>query len=589
MKLFTVATSFILVLSSGRSLVTAQETCTNHDALCLTKKEPMISSLDNYSFNTIISNTGGSLFNNISPFNLTFAVSGKDASISTPYGTTLYYQIDDYNCDPNATESTSFQVSNFQISNNDSTVKTEKICYKAPPGYQIVENNLVGYKSLLEAVMLADKKLVPWIYAGPSSSDRGEIDLWMRQTIGQSVIGSPETSTLMATLVEDGTPVYYQTRYYDRATAGTTKNGINNFYQDRVTTTVTMDIFDFTNHGNDIAPNAVIDAAVKETCILPSTAAGKAETCQNDQSAKDRFQKYLDMLNGRGTGYYQTTSSYPSNDIPYEIIGDQNMVLNLDHFIPPMNNRSILPVQNQGFCGSCYSFSAAHVISSQYSQAHPGTSFIFSPQQAMQCSVMGIDDDNDENVLAGGAECFGGAPSNILNWLIATGSKMPLEQTVEYMGVQGTCDMSVESIDTGIKGYSTLKSKEEMKNAIYYRGDISILYNAGRSMHWAPSGDVNFPKFLGQGLSVPSSTEGVDHAVVVIGWGPCLVPEPDDENPCGVEGTSPSVPGECWIMQNSWGSKAGYKGFVFFNNDPKCDNGFLVNSPMIPIRDTPSQ
>jgi hypothetical protein len=67
---------------------------------------------------------------------------------------------------------------------------------------------------------------------------------------------------------------------------------------------------------------------------------------------------------------------------------------------------------------------------------------------------------------------------------------------------------------------------------------------------WIASEDViSFPQFLDQGLSVPSySTEDVNHAVVVIRWGECFVPEPapddDDENPCGVEGISPLVVGE---------------------------------------------
>jgi C1A family cysteine protease len=88
-------------------------------------------------------------------------------------------------------------------------------------------------------------------------------------------------------------------------------------------------------------------------------------------------------------------------------------------------------------------------------------------------------------------------------------------------------------------------------------------------MDWVPLEDVSFPQFLGRGLSVPiSSSEDVNHTVLVIGWGTCLiVPELDEENQHGVEGISPL---ECWIMQNSWGSDAGYRGFFFVNNDPKC-------------------
>ena len=66
-------------------------------------------------------------------------------------------------------------------------------------------------------------------------------------------------------------------------------------------------------------------------------------------------------------------------------------------------------------------------------------------------------------------------------------------------------------------------------------------------------------------LNVPTST-APDHGVVVIGWGECPVTEPvpdDDVNPCDVEGMSPMVVGESWIMQNSWGATRGYNLFDF--------------------------
>ena len=83
---------------------------------------------------------------------------------------------------------------------------------------------------------------------------------------------------------------------------------------------------------------------------------------------------------------------------------------------------------------------------------------------------------------------------------------------------------------------------------------------------------ITKPKF-GRGLNV-STTTAPNHGVVVIGWGECLVPElvPDDDvSPCGVEGMSPMVVGESWIMQNSWGATRGYKGVYFVNINPQCD------------------
>ena len=57
--------------------------------------------------------------------------------------------------------------------------------------------------------------------------------------------------------------------------------------------------------------------------------------------------------------------------------------------------------------------------------------------------------------------------------------------------------------------------------------------------------------FLGIALSGYASDDELNHAVNIIGWGPCLVPEADDDNLCGTD-YSTMIIGECWIVQNSW-------------------------------------
>ena len=68
----------------------------------------------------------------------------------------------------------------------------------------------------------------------------------------------------------------------------------------------------------------------------------------------------------------QFGAAYPTTEIPYEIIGDQKMVRNLEIFVPPMNGRPYLPVVSQSMTGACYAFSATHAIGSQYAQVNPG-------------------------------------------------------------------------------------------------------------------------------------------------------------------------------------------------------------------------
>ena len=74
-----------------------------------------------------------------------------------------------------------------------------------------------------------------------------------------------------------------------------------------------------------------------------------------------------------------------------------------------------------------------------------------------------------------------------------------------------------------------------MKNALYFRGDVAISYDATASedftwpedktdIKW-PSDDItlNGTADLGKGNSYSSLVANPLHAVVIVGWGPCQV------------------------------------------------------------------
>ena len=204
----------------------------------------------------------------------------------------------------------------------------------------------------------------------------------------------------------------------------------------------------------------------------------------------------------------QSRPAYPTTEIPYEIIGDQKMVRNLEIFVPPMNGRPYLPVVSQSMTGACYAFSATHAIGSQYAQVNPGELLMFSVQEAMNCQPIefisnctdsdGTDSQCVTRPINDGTGTWGGYPYRIIDWLVANGSTMSLVQTLPFTGIQGTCNTTAKRIQTGIKGYSKLKNKAEMKNAIYNHGDISVAVNAEPMQVWIPSEDVSWPHFLGK-------------------------------------------------------------------------------------------
>ena len=208
--------------------------------------------------------------NTVQPLSLQYAVSGNDGSLSTYDGTSLYFQMDDYNCSPNETESRSFQVSNFEV-NTDSNVITEQLCFQAPPGFKVSYNNIGGYKTLLQTTSLLQQQNVTYLYAGQvESTTDGLADLWLQQTLTEANFGSPSISTLLATSASSGVPLYYKTRVIAFDSIPYYEDGENAFLatarDDDFEITVTILNFEAFD-ADEVVPNAVIDSKVKEDCF----------------------------------------------------------------------------------------------------------------------------------------------------------------------------------------------------------------------------------------------------------------------------------------------------------------------------------
>ena len=205
--------------------------------------------------------------NTVQPLSLQYAVSGNDGSLSTYDGTSLYFQMDDYNCSPNETESRSFQVSNFEV-NTDSNIITEQLCFQAPPGFKVDSNNIGGYKTLLQTTSLLQQHNVTYMYAGQfESTTDGLAHLWLQQTLAEANSGSPSISTLLATSASSGVPLYYKTRVIGLDSIPVYDDGYS-FLLTGDDFEITLTILNFEAFDADeVVPNAIIDSKVKEDCF----------------------------------------------------------------------------------------------------------------------------------------------------------------------------------------------------------------------------------------------------------------------------------------------------------------------------------
>ena len=120
---------------------------------------------------------------------------------------------------------------------------------------------------------------------------------------------------------------------------------------------------------------------------------------------------------------------------------------------------------------------------------------------------------------------------------------------------------------------------EEMKNALYYRGDPVVSYKVPDEYKYSDPSDYIWPSdkleehgnaHLGRGAS--SADKNTDHSVAIVGWGPCNVEH------CK---TGENVEAECWIIQNSWGTQGINNGFDLMHTDPDCDAGVLSSGEAI--------
>lgn len=175
------------------------------------------------------------------------------------------------------------------------------------------------------------------------------------------------------------------------------------------------------------------------------------------------------------------------------------------------------PVKNQGYCGSCWAFSATEQIESD-SMRTCGTSYILSPEQITQCDSTSYG-------------CGGGWTEHAYNYVKGAGG-IETESDYPYTsgnGVTGQChvDESLEVIS--LSGYTTINGESNMASYVQSTGPLSVCLDAN-----------NWNSYNG-GIMYNCGKQ-VDHCVQAV----------------GVDTGSNGY----WKVRNSWGVSWGEAGYI---------------------------
>jgi C1A family cysteine protease len=209
---------------------------------------------------------------------------------------------------------------------------------------------------------------------------------------------------------------------------------------------------------------------------------------------------------------------------------------------PIDHRRYFLPPRNQGSCGSCWAFSAAGSMESNYAKAKGVAPFYLSTQQLTDC-------DTNSNGCGGGSSVMALQYYSLNPGLVADGS-------YPYKGVKATCQAGIVS-NTAIVKYKNIGTD--------YCGDCTIdqwyLSLSKGPITISSYADVNWQHYTSGILSITScASSSSNHAVIAVGWG-----------------VDSSTGSEYTIVRNSWSTSWGEAGYIRIKYQPQLNKSCFIN------------
>lgn len=173
------------------------------------------------------------------------------------------------------------------------------------------------------------------------------------------------------------------------------------------------------------------------------------------------------------------------------------------------------PVKDQGYCGSCWAFSATEQIESDAMRTL-SYSTALSPQQITSCDSKS-------------SGCNGGWTESAYKYVksaggIETNSAYPYSS---YQGATGQCKADKSKYVIGVTGYTTIKGESNMGSYVQKTGPLSVCVDASK---W---------NSYNGGIMTSCGTR-INHCVQAV----------------GVDTSS------YWKVRNSWGTSWGESGYI---------------------------
>ncbi|XP_063334150.1 pro-cathepsin H-like [Pelmatolapia mariae] len=190
-----------------------------------------------------------------------------------------------------------------------------------------------------------------------------------------------------------------------------------------------------------------------------------------------------------------------------------------------MKGDFVTPVKDQGFCGSCWTFSTTGCLESVNAIA-TGKLIQLSEQQLLDCSR------NFSNY-----GCFGGLPSQAFEYIKYSKGLMR-EEDYPYKAFEGKCHFEPSLAAAFVRDVVNITSYDEkaMVDAVARLNPVTFGFDVTADFK-------HYKEGVYSSTQCKNTTDKVNHAVLAVGYG-------TEKN---------GVP--YWIVKNSWGTAWGKDGY----------------------------